>query len=69
MANPPTSSDLPTRTDDVARRIEYVTAGKWTDDQYKKVCSILRFYRHQSITAILDQVAGKNPESGEAMKK
>lgn len=49
--------ELPIRTDDVARRIEYATHGKWTADEYKQVVSILRFYRHQSITSMLDRAA------------
>jgi hypothetical protein len=41
------------RTDDVARRIEYVTGKKWTADQYAKVCGILRLYRHESVLDML----------------
>lgn len=48
---------LPIRTDDVARRIEYVTHGKWTTIEYRQVVSILRFYRHQSIIATLERAA------------
>lgn len=55
------------RTDDVAQKIEYVTASKWTLDQYKKVCGILRLYRHQSILDILDRAADDS-ESGKGTK-
>lgn len=58
------------RTDDCARRLEYVTHSKWTTKEYSDVCSILRLYRHQSILSILDRVAGKTNDlsGGEAMK-
>jgi len=45
------------RTDDVARRIEYVTHGKWTPAEYQQVVSILRFYRHESMIAMLERAA------------
>lgn len=45
------------RTDDIARRIEYVTNGKWTGAQYQQVVSILRFYRHESMNAMLERAA------------
>lgn len=54
----------PMRTDECARRIEYVTHGKWTPDQYKSVCSIIRLYRHESIIGILDRAAGAADDSG-----
>jgi hypothetical protein len=62
--------NLPITTDDVARRIEYVTHGKWTLLEYKQVVSILRFYRHQSVIATLEREAKeggtKNVGDGEA---
>lgn len=58
-------SDLSARTDDVARRIEYATGGKWTDDQYKKVCAMLRFYRYKSLNELMDRIAkDKGSEAG-----
>lgn len=51
------------RTEDCATRIEYVTHSKWTPEQWKSVLSILRLYRHQSITAILDQIRGGADDS------
>jgi hypothetical protein len=58
------------RTDDCARRIEYVTHSKWTPAEYTAVCSILRLYQHQAILSILDRAAGKSGDlsGGEAMK-
>lgn len=46
---------LSIKTDDIAKRIEYVTHGNWTTAEYKQVVSILRFYRHQSIAAMIDR--------------
>lgn len=56
------------RTDDCARRLEYVTHGKWNTEEYKSVCSILRLYRHQSILQILERVAGEAEDSGPGVK-
>lgn len=52
------------RTDDVAQRIEYAVNAKWTPEQYKKVMSILRLYRHASILSILDRAAGDPGDTG-----
>ena len=43
----------PMKTEDAARRLEYVLGGKWTPEQYKDVSSILRLYRHQAVIAVL----------------
>ncbi len=66
-------NDLSARTDDVARRIEYVTGGKWTGEQYKKVCAMLRYYRHKSLSDIIDRISreakgtkGPEPKGGGA---
>jgi hypothetical protein len=48
---------LPIRTDDIARRIEYVTHGKWTAAEYQQVVSILRLYRHESMILMLERAA------------
>jgi hypothetical protein len=59
--------ELSMRTHDVAHRIEYAVKGAWTPEQYKKVISILRLYRHQSLLSILDRAAGDpDSEKGEA---
>lgn len=50
------------RTDDVALRIEYFLGVKWTPDQYRKICGILRDYRHHSIMTIIDR-ASDEPDS------
>lgn len=52
------------RTHDVAHRIEYAVGAQWTPEQYKKVVSILRHYRHQSILSILDRAAGEPGDTG-----
>jgi hypothetical protein len=58
------------RTDDAVNQIEYVTGAKWTLDQRKKVMSVLRMYRHQSILEILDRAAGtaEDSEGGKGVK-
>lgn len=56
--------ELSMRTDDVAQRIEYAVNAKWTSEQYKKVMSILRLYRHASILQILDRAAGDPGDTG-----
>jgi hypothetical protein len=58
------TKDLSMRTDDVAHRIEFAVKGVWTPEQYKKVVSILRHYRHQSILSILDRAAGDPGDTG-----
>lgn len=61
----PQNDQPPMRTDDVARQLEYVTHAKWTTEEYKAVVSILRLYRHNSISAILDRIAGDVDDSGD----
>lgn len=46
--------DLSVKTDHIAHRIEFVTGAKWTPEQYKAVCSILRLYRQAAMRFVLD---------------
>lgn len=50
------------RTEDIARRIEYVTHGKWTPAEYQQIVSILRFYRHESMVAMLDRATDEETD-------
>jgi hypothetical protein len=61
----PDSNELSARTDDVAQRIEHMLGVKWTPDQYRKVVSILRFYRHQSLKEFMDRIAEEGRPTGE----
>lgn len=53
----------PLRTDDAARRIEYVLSMNFTAEQRKDVCSILRLYRHEAIMSVVRKVEDQADES------
>lgn len=52
------------RTDELAHQIEYITGGKWTPEQYRRVVSLLRMYRHQAVLAMAQQFMQGEPEKG-----
>lgn len=53
----------PLKTDDAARRIEYVLKMGFTAEQRKDVCSILRLYRHEAIMSAIRKVEDQADDS------